>query len=666
MNDYTTSAGSSPLSSRFYVSDLLHLLRHYWAILLIVPVLIVVAIALYAFLGTKYYAASASVYMDPSFGHRIQTESNGKEPQIVEDEEALFSMEETICSPPMILRVLKSLKLDTDLEFLPQEIRERKMSGEDVPDSRLVDSVASRYSAELINATRIIKVHVRDDSPERASRIAEAFISEFVKFLQENRVESEKELKTALMAQSDKIRARAIEAEQNLNDFRSQQPDFLVEQDSNVFTQQMQDAATELSKANAELVRLRSLRDALEQIDAESNPMRILTLSKGQYAVDLESVVSQLTAADAKFEEVKEKYGVNHSEYRAASNQLTRLRDSLKDHASEIKVATTSKFDQLSQQKEILETEMKGLRDRFKTYKSAGAEFRGLQSAVEREWDAYDRINDRILNLGDGADMSANLATPMGASIVPHKSTKRKLISALAAGMVLSVGWVLVVAAILILKGLPFTSSRQINEVLGVPLISTAGKGRTMGPETLSSLHIFTHSNRVIYLTSTEVDAGGDSVCEMVSKTFLERGEPVTVVRICDAHPDARYSFESDRVKVVDVSSTQTGVKELKKNVKQYLKDNPLQNVIVDTTAVRDMETKLALGKVSSSAIVIVRKNGITREHAEKWFQRFRGKVENVLALYHAPEATRTEPRLALPLKSAPSPKLIQSEPAHS
>ncbi|MCB1063918.1 MAG: hypothetical protein KDN20_13475 [Verrucomicrobiae bacterium] len=639
----------SSLSSHFYVSDLVHMARRYWKVLFIIPAVIAIAVLGYAAFGTKYYEATASVYMDPSFGHRIQTESNGREPQMQEDEEALFSMEETICSGPMVLRVLEKLNLAEDEDYLPKSILSRKKGEEEVSDSRLIDSVQDRYRAELINATRILKVHARDTSPERASMIAKTFISEFVVFLQEHRIESEKALKASLLEQSEQVRERAIKAEQELNSFRTQQPDFLVEQDSNIFIQQMQDVGSELSSTNSQLIKLKSLLDALDQIDPKENPMRIFTLSKGEYAVDLDGVIAQWASAQTHLEEMKERYGPTHGEYRAALNGFTSIDESIRKHAEEIKLSTGSKYAQLTQQKETLTQEMAELRERFNSFKLAGAEFRGLDGAVEREWDAYDRINQRILNLTDNAEVSPNLATPLGSPIVPFKSTKKEMISAAAAGMVLSVGWIVVVAAALVFRGLPFTSNRQVQDILGVPLVATLREGDEYASGSLASLPMLTDSRRIVYLTSPDARQGSPHVCRMVANAFLDKDQEVTVFRISDTPQEESHRNKMAQFDIVDISTSKTDFRELKRKIEQFLNDHPRQNVLIDSTAISDLETKLALSRIADSAVVIVSENGITRGQVEQWFHRLKSEMKNVLALYQTQTFLPEEAPLALP-----------------
>lgn len=649
------SSPTSPPASHLYVSDLVHLVRRYGLVLFAVPALIFAGVALYAVFGTKYYEATASVYMDPSFGQRIQTESRGNEPQTMQDEEALFSMEETICSGPMVLRVLERLNLAADEDYLPKAIVKRKHGEEEVSDSRLINAVEGRYRAELVNATRILKVHAKDTSPERASLIARTFISEFVIFLQEHRVESEKDLKANLLTQSEQIRERAIKAEQDLNQFRNQQPDFLVEQDSSLFTQQMQDVGSELSSTNSQLIKLKSLLDALGQIDSAENPMRIFTLSKGEYAVDLEAVIAQRSAAGIHLEEIKERFGPTHWEYRAALNGFNSINESIRKHAEEIKDSTRTKYDQLTQQKEVLTAEMADLRQRFTAYKSAGAEFRGLSSAVEREWEAYDRINQRILNLTDNADVSPNLATPLGSPIVPFKWAKKELVSSAAVGVVLSIGWIVVVAAILVFRGLPFTSKRQVQDILGVPLVATLRGGGDNLPGSLASLPMLTDSTRIVYLTSLEPQHGSPHVCRLVANAFLDKGQEVTIFRITDDLPERIHHFETSQIKTIDISSSRTDLRELRRSIEQFLADNPRQNVVIDSTSIGDLETKLALGRIADNAVVIVNENGTTRLQVEEWFRRLKSGMTNVLALYQTRQYLPDNGTLALPVAFAPN-----------
>ncbi|MDF1813792.1 MAG: hypothetical protein P1V20_16440 [Verrucomicrobiales bacterium] len=654
MNDYIPQSDQSPLATRFYVSDCVHLVARYWPALFIVPALLMAAVVLYHISGTKYYGASASVYMDPSFGSRIQTESGrSTTPVLEDDEEALFSMEETICSDAMILRVLKKLNLTDDRSFLPSGVIKRIEANQIVTDARIIDSVRKRYSAGLINATRILKVYVEDKDPERAVKLAETFVSEFVLFLQEQKVESEIRLKENLLKQAEIVKSRAIEAEQNLNSFRNEHSDFLVEQDSNLFARQMQEAGTDLNKTNAELIKINSLLTGLDQIDANENPVRILNLSKGEYAVDFDQVLTKRADALVNLQDAQQRFGPSHSSYRAAYNQFKSIDQSIRNHAQEIKNSTRTRQSLLQQQKASLEQEMAMLREKFNDYKSASAEFRGLNGTVEREWSLYEKINDRILSLGDQADLSPNLATPLGDPIVPYNPTRKYLISIAAAAILLSAGWIVVVGTVLIMRGLPFTNSRQIQDILDVPVAGQLSKSDLSKPGVLSSLPLLTGSSKVVHLTSAAVGNGAANVCQMITEAYLEQGAEVTILQIADSPGVAEYEFRNQGVKTYLVLPSQIEVRKIRLAIRYFLNENPNRTIIIDSTGVSDQETKLALAKITNATVILVKENSVTRDQAKRWFQRFKKEAGNILALYQSTNFPMRGARKALPMRPA-------------
>ena len=643
----------SPLAARFYVSDAAHLLKRHCPLLFLVPLLLLGGVVAYHFVGTKYFSASASVYMDPSFGNRIQTESTTAANGMASDEEALFSMEETICSEAMILRVLTKLGLLYDQEFLPKSITRRIDKGKDVTESRIVNAVRKRYGAELINATRILKVHVEDPDADRAVKIAETFISEFVLFLQEQKVQSEIDLKENLLAQAEQIKQRAIAAEKDLNKFRNKNDDFLVEQDSDLFSQKMLDASTELNSTNAELIRVTALLNALNQINPAENPIRILNLASGEYAINYDEVIAQRNDALVRLEDIRQRYGPSHSDYRAAYNQFRSIDQTIQNNAKELKASTQSRYDLLSTQKTTLESEMEKLRAGFKQYKSASAEFRGLDGSVERDWALYNKINQRILSLTDQAELSPNLATPLGEPIVPFKPSKKRIITASAAGVLLSMGWIVVIAAILILKGLPFTNSRQIQDVLGVPMAATLNKRDISDPEVLASLPLLTGSSKVLHLTAADQRQSGDqNVCQMITSAYRTQGMQVTVVQVSDIPGKHQYVFNDEGVDSFEVSPAQIEVRKLRLKIREFLNNDPNRTVIIDSSGLKNSETKLALGCITNSTVVLIRENGITREEAHSWISRFKGQSGNIMVLYQSQNFPK-KPGLskALPMK---------------
>lgn len=655
MNDPIPQSNQSPLSTRFYASDCIHLIGRYWPVLFIVPALLVSGVLYLHLTSTKYYGASASVYMDPSFGSRISTESVKGESQVLRDDEAaLFSMEETICSDAMILRVAKKLDLLDDPSFLPKSINKRIKKKKEVTEARIVHEIRKRYAAELINATRILKVYVEDTKPERSVLIAQTFIDEFVTFLQEQKVESEAGLKENLLKQAEVVKQRAITAEQQLNSFRSKHTGFLVEQDSNLFTTHMQESGKELNDTKAELLKLDTLLAGLEQIDARDNPVRILNLAKGEYAVDFDEVLAQRAAALIELQDIQQRFGPRHADYRSAYNRFKSIDQSIQRHAQEIKNSTRTRRILLDQQKNAQEHEMALLREKFNSYKSAGAEFRGLKGSVDREWAQYEKINDRILSLTDKADLSANVATPLGDPIVPFNSTKRHLIKLAAAAILLSAGWVVFAGAYLIFRGLPFTCHQQIQDILDVPVAGRLTRSDLSRSGVLSSLPLLTSSSKVVHLTSVDLIEGA-SVCQMVTESYLERGSEVTILQVSDRDGAALYEFKTPGVDIFQVFPSQIEVRKLRITIRDFISEHPNKTILIDSTGVTDLETKLALGKITNSTVVVIQEDGINREITQRWLERFKKESGNIIALYQTSNYPTRGVRKALPMKAAQS-----------
>ena len=269
----------------------------------------------------------------------------------------------------------------------------------------------------------------------------------------------------------------------------------------------------------------------------------------------------------------------------------------------------------------------------------------GMYPDVDATFSLINRTKSvRLADEIDEGELRANL--DHARSLRP---TKKEMISAAAAGMVLSVGWIVVVAAALVFRGLPFTSNRQVQDILGVPLVATLREGDEYASGSLASLPMLTDSRRIVYLTSPDARQGSPHVCRMVANAFLDKDQEVTVFRISDTPQEESHRNKMAQFDIVDISTSKTDFRELKRKIEQFLNDHPRQNVLIDSTAISDLETKLALSRIADSAVVIVSENGITRGQVEQWFHRLKSEMKNVLALYQTQTFLPEEAPLALP-----------------
>jgi succinoglycan biosynthesis transport protein ExoP len=163
--------GGSPLL-RFDVGYVIRLLlSKAWFIILVVLLALAGAIA-YLLITPKIYTAFATieVQQEPEKVTNI-TDVNKED---YKNNDALKTVEQSLLSDTLLLRVVKAKGLDKDPEFAPPN-----KDGSPYSDIELAALLNKKLSVLLRRGSRLIDVSVDDKDPVRAQQLAKSMIKEY-------------------------------------------------------------------------------------------------------------------------------------------------------------------------------------------------------------------------------------------------------------------------------------------------------------------------------------------------------------------------------------------------------------------------------------------------------------------------------------------------------
>ncbi len=444
--------------------------RRFWWLIAIPFVCVVLTIVYLYTLAVPLYSSSALIYVDPKFEKTLQIENVQSSSS---DLDSLNSLEKAITSDTMIIRVVNKLNLREEPDFMPKSLRKRIAEGKTVSDSRLLSSIRDkRVSASLIRPTRLLKLTILDPDPDRAKLIAETFVSEFELFLGEQKRDEAGISEKGLRVQADLAYKRALESEKQLEDFRSSNPEFTVEQDHELFAERLSKVGQDLNSATARVLDLKSRVGTLESIDPEIEPIRVIEAGGFSGLKQVSDIVAQRTAANSNFAIAKSRYTDSHPSFIQARLQVENADKELKSLATELKAALGSSLDAAEYNERLLKAEVSELQGVLSKVKSASSKFRAIQQKVETEWLVHQNLQAKIGETSLSTEKSTAITSVMSAPMVAYKPAKPgKAISVLIAGFLgsfLSVG----IVGVDLLRGRPYVDGRQAEEHLNVKTIA--------------------------------------------------------------------------------------------------------------------------------------------------------------------------------------------------
>ncbi|MEM7677182.1 MAG: Wzz/FepE/Etk N-terminal domain-containing protein, partial [Myxococcota bacterium] len=258
-------AASDALFPGFPTLDVARLIdvvkKRLWLAALVASAFVALATT-YVMLAPKTYRSTAVIYVEPKNEGAVFDGLRGVRQASWESLDALKSMAEGIRNSAVILRVVDALALRDDPDFL------KPVEG-GYSDAEIVELVAGRIDAELRRGTRLIDVSVEDRSPERAQKMAEAFIDEFQNLIYEQNRGSSVKSRETLDREAEAQRQRFITAEERLQEFRIQHADISFDEDNDIGSSKLADLDRMLSDAAAEALRAKAEYNQYEAINPE-------------------------------------------------------------------------------------------------------------------------------------------------------------------------------------------------------------------------------------------------------------------------------------------------------------------------------------------------------------------------------------------------------------
>jgi len=515
-------------------SDVAYLFRKHLRLLFWAPVLGFMLAVVAAKVQRPMFATEMEIYLRPNFDQEMQLEQSYSK---LDDDDSLRSIEWVLVSDTVILEMVDTLGLRGDPDFLG-----KIFEPEELTDAKLLKTIRDRYTTKLIPTTRVVQLRVEDYSAQRTALIAQTLIDEFLGHLKDDRNLKEADLRTNLVVQSHKALEGSLSSEKKLNEFREANPDTLADQDSSIFKDRILQSGTALNEANSMRSNLAGTLEALEGIEPREDPFRVFQILSNRNSEYLSELLGMQARSKSEFGVAKEQYRVGHPAYKSAESRFVEVEGTIRDYAVEMKKSVQSEYDASSQKVEKLSETLSILRGEMVGQKSVSAEFRGLKEEIDRNWNTYTSLQQKIKDLDLNPEVTPTFATVMSGPVVPDKKAKPRTLFYAAGGVILGGLYALGMIFWRNRLGLPFTSQLQAEELLALPTVASvktfAGvdglaqlASLEQSPQMLNLL-ISLRNTRLIHITSIEEESAAALLSRAMGRVCARQGSRVLCISV--------------------------------------------------------------------------------------------------------------------------------------
>ena len=357
--------------------------------------------------------------------------------------EMLRTIEATINSDSFMLRVIKSARLKEDPTWAPP--REMPYN-----DDELVFFLQKKATASLGRGNRLIELKVQDSDPDRATRIANAFLQECVRSHSDEDMAAARIASAGLKKELDESLSSLESSDLDLKQKRAEYPDLQLETNPNELKPNT--AETRVATLSASVLAAQEevvkLTNGFEQVRAgRGNLKALLDIKVIASATEITDLQKMLTEKQTAFNNADARYLAKHPTHIKTSKELAGIQKALLEAAQRQAAGLENTLATAQANVTKLQEELATAKESARNYQRVAAEFARLVDENKTRREHHKDLSTRLKRMQVNENFGGNVLKINSPPIRPTWPVKpdKKLVLAGSgvAGMALGIGIVL-------------------------------------------------------------------------------------------------------------------------------------------------------------------------------------------------------------------------------
>jgi polysaccharide biosynthesis transport protein len=465
----STPMGDSP-ALKFDFGYLYHLLlSKAWLIILLI-VLSLSAAIVYLVLTPRIYNSRAVIQIDQEAQKVVNIQDPN--PEDFKSVEVLKTIEQTLMSDTLLLRVIKADGLDKDPLFAPP-----KENGSAYLDSELVGRFKKKLTVTLRRGTRLIDVVVEDIDPKRAQPLTQSMVTEFVDQNFDQKFSVSKVANDFLIQEADRLKAKLHNSELAVQQYREDHHAVSLEEKQNIVVEKLKELNLKVTEARSERLKLEADVATIQR--AKKNPQDLLLLSSVTALPVVADLRKQISDREADFAQLKERYGELHPKYIEAQAQIKDLKQNLSRTLLNSGELVTKSYQAAKATEDKLLGELKDQEEAALELNKIAIPYNVLEREVESDRALYESVltGMKQTNVNQGLGQRYNIRVIESPLVAATPAKPRKLLIlalAVLAGFLVGNALVLGIA----MADSSIRSVNQVEEILGLPVLTIVPRSK--------------------------------------------------------------------------------------------------------------------------------------------------------------------------------------------
>ncbi|MEZ5875702.1 MAG: exopolysaccharide transport family protein [Hyphomicrobiales bacterium] len=424
------------------LAGLIRILRRRLALIVVTVAVVMTLAAVYAFLTTPTYTASAKVLIDPRKKNTVGTEvvPSGLGSTIGDNFALVDSQVKVITSDAVLRPVVREMHLAKDPEFGAAEpsflasllsVFSSGSTGHDDAEERALLALTKQMKVERDDQTYVIDIAVTSIDPVKAAHIAQAIAQSYLDDQSESKVETTQRVSTLMDGQLATLRDRLLAAEDRVQKFRAEHS---------------------LQEAEGELIDTRQLKLLNDQLTAAKADVAQNEAKYNQVQILLKQGVDPEMIGDAIGSEtiarLREQYAIasrreailgasllpSHPQMQQVHSEVERLRGLIRAEVERIAKAINLDYEMAKRRMTAAEAALSASRQESDTNDVARIKLRELEREAETTKSVYESFLSRVKEMNEAERIYTPDARIISPAAIPDRPSwpKKRLILALA------------------------------------------------------------------------------------------------------------------------------------------------------------------------------------------------------------------------------------------
>ncbi len=473
---------SDTVIAGFDLANLLRIGRRRAAMIIGIVVIGVMLAVIYALQLTPLYSASATILIDLRQKNVVDSEAvlSG----ISGEWAAIESEVEIIKSSAVGERVVKRLRLDKNEPHAPRRgsfltqltslLFSRDAPPSPVNADNRINYLARAYSSAInvdrINDSYILSISYMHPEPKFAAMVANAFADEYLVDQLESKFEATRRANEWLNVRVSELRRNVRDAERAVQLFKAEN-DIVEAAGATLDEQQIAKLNEQLILARAQTAEAKARLDQLS--DVLENGGETTSFANTLQSRIISELRSKLSDVRREFAELSSKYGRRHPSVINVSAQLSDIRGQLENEVKRIEASTRNAFLVSKSREESIEASLAELRGLSASSDQDAIRLRELERDAKATRALFESFLARFKETTEHESLQTADSRIIERAVVPTSPSwpNKKMIVLI--GAIVSIGFAVGMAFLLEILDSGFRTGEQVEEITGVPLLSS-------------------------------------------------------------------------------------------------------------------------------------------------------------------------------------------------